>query len=1280
MEFEVTRDQMHCVATGVFGSPVEREGRRVHGASTSSLFVHISQAQGSDHTPLRQATTKIHELYKRCNPAFKGSGGADSRIPARVLTQPSEPLSDAVPYDNKEGNLIARVYDVIEVPGASYHYTIMDLLGTGTFGQVFRCLKEPNEDVDNEAGRRKPSEVVAVKVVKGKPAYRTQGLLEVKIAKMVNQIGDPEDRHHLVRVKDSFESRGHVCIVFELLSCSLLDVLTQNQFRGLPLEVVQRFTVQLLSALAVLQDTNIIHCDLKPENILLCPKSAADSESDSKSGAAQDSASPTQKGAVDIKVIDFGSACFEGKTMYSYIQSRFYRSPEVLLGVPYNGAIDIWSLGCVCAEMYLGLPLFPGASQHNQLTRIVDMLGNVPDFLVEHGKNSEKFFVQLAPSAPLPSYSLLPVPFSLPPPQFASSKSGAGKDGGHVKSSSSLGSILPAALREGGMQVSSFMNTLVSGAGNTSSHGARRVGGTSDDSSIGKDHIKKHSTNHSHNFRLKSAEEYAAANNQQVPTFRKYLRYDKLDDIIMKCPLPNGTSSHMTSEQKKKEHYRRKCFLDFLKGLLNLNPFDRLTAQQAMEHPFVAKYFNKKSKIGTVRVKAPSHSNTTSPRSSRSHRRHNDGVPDNCAKNEGEAPHPEFIEKRIFLPPYDEKVSTRISSYQNKMQEALSFVVSPSHLMGRNNVCLNTMKKAEAAKEQAALTSVLDPATAVAGVGNNEAGVETSTNSSLDSLINHTASLFVNGKLTGNLDSSKISPTADANVFSNKTILSSNTTTTMGNSNSDGSAEQKDKLVSHNSSDVPQASLPLASTSTGSQSSTVDAINSIHVSKSSQNSKSSASNAMGVSPGGLMTALLQATPIVEESERGSHQLQQDPKQQHDAQYYMQYQYQPPHVGQGQPRTPPSSLASSYDNVGQATQGIPAIRDSIWRGSSEQFSQGSSTQPIPMPQTTTSVYDLAGQKLATSPQSESTRRGPLCGTGMSRSSNSALSSVFQNGGAASIGGGAGNSLSGSLSSSIFNGSGSLEFGNILGGVSSGSSLSSNTSFPGTPTRQQLSHQFPSQSPGYTPTGSLNSSSAAFILGSPSTSTGEFGQSLQRPELDESRYLQSFGFQQHRAHDQGQRRRLDRSQSISDNSYQYNGNDKATFNNENKRAFNPSITSSGTWLPTSGLETGIPSHPSVSNSSWTMAPPGDMNWCPPPSTAMNTGGSNNSYVSLQQQSQQYQQQNQMNVHLQQQHENPQLQHQHHHQDPQLQSASAVQGRSVMNGDDDRDDDEALFDCDD
>ena len=93
-----------------------------------------------------------------------------------------------------------------------------------------------------------------------------------------------------------------------------------------------------------------------------------------------------------IKIIDFGSACHERQTVYTYIQSRFYRSPEVLLGLPYSSAIDMWSLGCICVELFLGLPLFPGTSEYNQISRIVETLGVPPDFMVQNGKQAAQFF------------------------------------------------------------------------------------------------------------------------------------------------------------------------------------------------------------------------------------------------------------------------------------------------------------------------------------------------------------------------------------------------------------------------------------------------------------------------------------------------------------------------------------------------------------------------------------------------------------------------------------------------------------------------------------------------------------------------------------------------------------------------------------------------------------------------------------------------------------------------------------------------------------------------
>jgi len=76
-----------------------------------------------------------------------------------------------------------------------------------------------------------------------------------------------------------------------------------------------------------------------------------------------------------IKLIDLGSACFTHNTLYTYIQSRFYRAPEVIIGSKYTHKIDSWSFGCMVAEFYLGLPIFPGNSEYDQLRRIIEIIG-----------------------------------------------------------------------------------------------------------------------------------------------------------------------------------------------------------------------------------------------------------------------------------------------------------------------------------------------------------------------------------------------------------------------------------------------------------------------------------------------------------------------------------------------------------------------------------------------------------------------------------------------------------------------------------------------------------------------------------------------------------------------------------------------------------------------------------------------------------------------------------------------------------------------------------------
>lgn len=147
----------------------------------------------------------------------------------------------------------------------------------------------------------------------------------------LNSKYDKNDDHHLLRLKDTFIHRQHLCLAFELLSVNLYELIKQNQFRGLSTTLVRVFAQQLLNALSLLNKAHLIHCDLKPENILL--KKFVESLDLVTVTVLMLSLSSLESPI--IKVIDFGSACDERQTVYTYIQSRFYRSPEVLLGLPY---------------------------------------------------------------------------------------------------------------------------------------------------------------------------------------------------------------------------------------------------------------------------------------------------------------------------------------------------------------------------------------------------------------------------------------------------------------------------------------------------------------------------------------------------------------------------------------------------------------------------------------------------------------------------------------------------------------------------------------------------------------------------------------------------------------------------------------------------------------------------------------------------------------------------------------------------------------------------------
>eukprot|EP01038_Epipyxis_sp_PR26KG_P012095 gene12095-16185_t len=298
-------------------------------------------ASTSDHLrdpterPIYKLSVKLIDTYKHINRVYYEAKA--QRLREQQDSNRTGPHNDG--YDDQNYDYILQGDEIL-----NDRYILKHKMGKGSFGQVV-CAYD----------REKKCEV-AIKIIKSRKPFLVQAQTEIDILNKILE-KDPNDDCNIVRLLDKFIYRSHQCLVFEILSFNLYELLKNTKFRGVSLGLIRKFCRQLLKSLELLsrEDINIIHCDLKPENILLRnPRRSA------------------------IKLIDFGSSCYLKKRTYSYIQSRFYRSPEVLLGIPYNQKIDMWSLGCVAVEMHTGEPLFGGSNQADQICRIVDVLGMPP--------------------------------------------------------------------------------------------------------------------------------------------------------------------------------------------------------------------------------------------------------------------------------------------------------------------------------------------------------------------------------------------------------------------------------------------------------------------------------------------------------------------------------------------------------------------------------------------------------------------------------------------------------------------------------------------------------------------------------------------------------------------------------------------------------------------------------------------------------------------------------------------------------------------------------------
>ncbi|KAK7040325.1 U4/U6 small nuclear ribonucleoprotein prp4 [Paramarasmius palmivorus] len=243
------------------------------------------------------------------------------------------------------------------------HYQVFSSLGKGMFANVVRARvlqSEPGEPSGRE---------VAIKIVRCQESMYKAGLREVQMLHKLRQ-ADPEDKKHIVRLERTFEHRGHLCLVFESLSMNLRDVVKRfGKDVGLNIKAVRAYAHQLFLALSLLKKVGVMHADIKPDNILVNEQKTL------------------------LKLCDLGSASDASENdITPYLVSRFYRAPEIILGVPYDPALDIWSIGCTLYELYTGKILFPGRSNNQMLLLMMELKGRFNSKMIKKAKFGDDYF------------------------------------------------------------------------------------------------------------------------------------------------------------------------------------------------------------------------------------------------------------------------------------------------------------------------------------------------------------------------------------------------------------------------------------------------------------------------------------------------------------------------------------------------------------------------------------------------------------------------------------------------------------------------------------------------------------------------------------------------------------------------------------------------------------------------------------------------------------------------------------------------------------------------